>query len=219
MDRVITAICVQERNHQRVSIDLDGEYVFGLSRIVGAWLKVGDHISDEKIATLKAQDSNEVAFQSALRLLNRRLRSSEEIRKGLIAKGFEPEQVDDIIQRLISDKLLNDEKFMHSWIESRSHFHPRSRRLLKLELRKKGIADDLIDTALADSVEDTDLAYQAATQYARRLANLEWFEFRKRLSAFLGRRGFSYGTIVPVVNTVWEEQNQQQGNPGENEGS
>lgn len=218
MDRVITAICVQERNHQRVSIDLDGEYAFGLSRIVGAWLKVGDQISDEKIATLKAQDSNEVAFQSALGLLNRRLRSSDEIRKGLIAKGFEPGQVDGVIQRLVSDRLLNDEKFMHSWIESRSHFRPRSRRLLKLELRKKGIADDLIDTALADSADDTDLAYQAGTQYARRLANLEWFEFRKRLSAFLGRRGFSYGTIIPVVNAVWEEQNQQQGNPGENEG-
>ena len=37
----ITALKLQKRNHQRVNVYLDGEYAFGLTRIVAAWLAVG----------------------------------------------------------------------------------------------------------------------------------------------------------------------------------
>ena len=53
MNHRITAIQAQKRNPQRVSVFLDGEFAFGLSRIVAAWLAVGQEISDEKIALLK----------------------------------------------------------------------------------------------------------------------------------------------------------------------
>ncbi len=59
--------------------------------------------------------------------------------------------------------------------------------------------------ALDGVIDETDLAYQAATRYAGRLKDLDWELFRKRLVAFLGRRGFSYGTIAPVVSRVWSE--------------
>jgi len=49
VDREITGIKVQKRNPDRVSIYLDGEYAFGLSRIVAAWLYTGQRLSDEKI--------------------------------------------------------------------------------------------------------------------------------------------------------------------------
>jgi SOS response regulatory protein OraA/RecX len=34
---------------------------------------------------------------------------------------------------------------------------------------------------------------------------LDWQEFRKKLSAFLARRGFSYDTVAQVVKTSWDE--------------
>ena len=34
---------------------------------------------------------------------------------------------------------------------------------------------------------------------------LEWNEFRKKLSEFLARRGFSYSVIAPVVTRIWNE--------------
>jgi regulatory protein len=61
------------------------------------------------------------------------------------------------------------------------------------------------------------LANRAAIQYARRLTGIDWLTFRKRLSAFLARRGFSYGTIAPVVQSVWEMQNLETGKNQENE--
>jgi len=72
MMHTITALTLQKRNRQRVSVFLDGEYSFGLARIVAAWLEVGQELSDEKIAQLRAEDEREVAYQRALRLIQYR---------------------------------------------------------------------------------------------------------------------------------------------------
>jgi regulatory protein len=72
-------------------------------------------------------------------------------------------------------------------------------------LRQKGVAEDAIQQALAEAEDDENLALQTARQYAHRLTRSDWETFRKRLGAFLGRRGFSYGTIAPILRQVWDE--------------
>jgi SOS response regulatory protein OraA/RecX len=37
------------------------------------------------------------------------------------------------------------------------------------------------------------------------LQELEWLDFRKKLGAFLARRGFSYATIEPIIKRLWDE--------------
>ena len=59
MGKQITDLKAQKRNHQRVNVYLDGEYAFGLSRIVAAWLHVGQELSPEKIKELKLEDELE----------------------------------------------------------------------------------------------------------------------------------------------------------------
>ncbi len=91
MKHKITALTLQKRNHQRVSVFLDDEYAFGLARIVAAWLEVGQELSDEKIAQLRAEDEREVAYQRALRLIQYRPRSESEIRQ-LLRRHQTPEE-------------------------------------------------------------------------------------------------------------------------------
>ncbi len=207
MEGTITAIKAQKRNPNRVSIELDGEYAFGVSRIVGAWLKIGDHLTQEKITTLLEKDANEVVFQRALTLINHRPRTEHEIRQKLIEKGYTTAQIDLTVEKLRESNLVQDATFARMWVENRNQLHPRSRRLISYELRRKGIANELIDAALQDSEEDSELAFQAANQYARRLAGLDWSAFRKKLAAFLARRGFDYGTINLTVSRIWKEIN------------
>jgi regulatory protein len=83
MDHKITALKLQKRNSQRVNVYLDGEYTFGLARIIAAWLQIGQMISDEKIAQMQAEDAKEVAYQRALNLLGLRPHTRNEIRKNL----------------------------------------------------------------------------------------------------------------------------------------
>ena len=83
MAQRITAIEPQQKNPQRVNIYLDGEFAFGLAVVVAAWLKVGQELGEEKIASLKMQDEREVTYQKALHFLSYRPRSSAEVRQNL----------------------------------------------------------------------------------------------------------------------------------------
>jgi regulatory protein len=204
MSRIVTAMKVQKRNPQRVNIYLDGAYAFGLARITAAWLQIGQQLSVEKIAQLKADDSYEAAHQKALHLLNYRPRSSTEVRKNLEKHGYDPEVIEQVLERLGRSGLVNDGQFAQTWVDNRSEFRPRGRRLLSMELHQKGLDDEAIESALSE-LDEAELAAQAALKYMRKLQGLPKPDFRRKLAGFLARRGFGYDVIEPVLERVWQE--------------
>lgn len=200
----ITAIEPQKKNPNRVNIHLDGEFAFALSRITAAWLKVGEGLTDEKIARLQIEDERERAYQQAMLFLSYRARSEKEIRQNLLKHEFSEEVIEGTLERLRESGLADDNEFARAWVENRNVFRPRSRRALTLELRQKGLDDETVQTAVAD-VDERALAYESARKRAPRLNGLEWGEFRRKLSEYLARRGFPYSVIVSVVTQIWNE--------------
>lgn len=209
MGRKITSLKVQKRNRERVNVYLDGEFSFGLSRIVAAWLQVGHELDDEKIEALQAEDEQEVAYQRGLNFISFRDRSENEIRKYLLDKDTPPATIEHVVERLQRSGLLNDQRFAKRWVENRSEYRPRGRRALAYELRRKGISKEAIDSAVALIDEDA-LAYEAARKQSRKYRNLEWPEYRKKMVGFLARRGFNYEISASAAERVWTE-----GNDGE----
>jgi len=185
----ITAIVAQKKHPNRVNIHLDGEFAFGLAKITAAWLRVGQELDEKKIEQLQAEDARERALQQALLFLSYRARSESEIRQNLRKHEIPETVIEETIGRLSRDGLANDDQFASAWVENRSTFRPRSRRMMALELRQKGLDDESMKSALKD-VNDDALAYEAALKRAPRFKSLEWSEFRKKLSDFLARRGF-----------------------------
>lgn len=202
--RKITAIEAQKKNPSRVNIHLDGEFAFGLERITAAWLRVGQELDERKIGQLQAEDARERAVQQALLFLSYRARSESEIRRNLRKHEIPEDVIEETLERLRRDGLANDGQFAQAWVENRTAFRPRSRRMLALELRQKGLDDELAKSAL-EGVDDEVLAYEAASKRAGRFKGLDWNEFRKKLSDFLARRGFPYPVIASVVTRVWNE--------------
>lgn len=210
--RKITALQVQKRNPNRVNVHLDGEYAFGLARIVAGWLQVGQTLDEDKIAELKAQEARERAMQQALLYLSYRARSEKEIRQNLSKHEIPDEVIEETLERLRRNGFANDKQFASAWVENRSTFRPRGRRALAMELRQKGIDDATIESVL-EEIDENSLAYEAGLKKARKLKGaalssskgLEWSEFRKKTSEFLARRGFSFSVIAPIVSRLWKE--------------
>jgi regulatory protein len=201
----ISAIEPQQNNPQRVNIYLDGVFAFGLARITAGWLKVGQELSEEKISVLQAEDAGEMTYQKALHFLSYRPRSLAEVRQNLAKRSIPATLIDETLDRLQRAGLVNDRDFAQAWVENRNTFHPRSKSALRLELRRKGLSDEIVQTVLDEQVNEETLAFEAARKYAPRLAGREWLDFRLKLSGFLARRGFSYATITPIVSEVWKE--------------
>jgi regulatory protein len=200
----ITALEVQRKNPDRVNVHLDGEFAFGLARIVAAWLRVGQELSEEKIEQLIGEDGRERAFQQAMLFLSFRARSESEIRRNLRKHEFPEPMIEQTIERLRQDGLADDDQFAQAWVENRNTFRPRSRRMMAMELKQKGLADEAIQSAI-QNVDDASSAYEAARKRAVRFKGLEWTDFRQKLSEFLARRGYSYSVIMPVVTRIWNE--------------
>ena len=204
MGLIITALTAQIRNRNRVNVFLDGDFAFGLSRIIAAWLHVGQELSDEKIAALQAEDSQEVAYQKVIRYLSYRQRSTDEVRRHLEKQGASPEITETVMERLLRNGLIDDQRLAQDWVENRSDHRPRSRRALVYEMKQKGIPEGAIEQALVDWDEE-EMAYQAARKQARKIKHLDWLEFRQKMVAHLARRGFSYETAAPAVSRIWQE--------------
>ena len=200
----ITAISAQKNKPNRVNIYLDGEFAFGLARITAAWLKTGDVLSEDRIAKLQADDTRERAYQQAMLYLSYRARSEKEIRQNLRKHEIPDAIIEETLERLKQARLADDNQFAQMWVENRNTFRPRSKRALEIELRQKGLNNEAIQASLSN-VDEEALAYEAGLKRATRFKGQEWSEFRKKLSEFLARRGFSYSTIAPIVTRIWNE--------------
>ncbi len=200
----VTALRLQQRNKTRVNLYLDGRFAFGLAKIVAARLAVGQELDEAAIAQLRAQDDLEQAYERALKFLGPRPRSESEVRRRLKEYRIAPATTEEVVARLRQAGLVNDQAFASYWVENRSTFRPRSKRVLRAELKQKGVSDDVLREAL-DHTNDAEAVYTLARARARRLHGLEYQEFRRKLGDFLARRGFDFDLITPVVDRVWTE--------------
>jgi len=205
----VTGLVVQRRNPNRVSVYLDGEYAFGLHRITAAWLRVGQQLEADQIDDLKQKDLSEVIYQSALRLLNYRQRTAVEMTNRLLKKGYESDQVREVIDRLLQNHLLDDQQFAEDWVRDRKAFHPRSKRLMAYEMMNKGLDREIVQTVLVNAGDESLLAEAAARRSMRKWSGMEEKEFITHCAAFLGRKGFAAGISFSTARAIWKELQQE----------
>lgn len=203
-EKTITKLAVQKNNTRRVNVFLDEKFAFGVSRMAGRRLQIGQKLSQPEIDQLLSEDEDEVVREKALDLLKLRPLAEKELRKKLLAKGFESERIERVIGQFKESELIDDQKFSALWVENRRAFHPRSQRMIAYELRQKGIAEEIILDSL-QNVEDDQTAFDLAFRYSKRLANLDWQTFRKRLGGYLARKGYDFETIDWVTRRIWSE--------------
>jgi regulatory protein len=209
MLKEITDLRLQKNNPNRVNVFIDGFFSFGISRVVAAWLKVGQNISEEEIEKLIANEINEKAFQSALHFLGFRNRTEYEIKINLSGKGFEEKEIRQVIDNLKTLGYLNEETFAREWVESRSTSKPRGRRLLEYELQQKKISPEKIDQALLSLPDEFTLALKAARKVIHRYEKMECSDFDKKVTGFLYRRGFDFEISREAKKILWEEAQQR----------
>ena len=209
MAREITALRFQKHNKDRVNVYLDGHFAFGLAAVEAARLHVGETLTDEEIVELKMKDAVERAHERALNYLSYRPRSEAEVRRNLRDKDVESAVIDAVIGRLTRSGLLDDREFARYWVDNRAQFNPRGLRGLQHELRQKGVSRDVIDDALASFDVDA-AARKVAEEGARRLSQAAPRDFRRKLQAYMARRGFSYAVIKPLVQEKLEERRREE---------
>ncbi len=202
----ITALRAGRGRGKRVNIFLDGKFAFSLEAEVAAkeGLQVEQEISADRIKTLSRSDDIQRCFNAATLYLSYRPRSEPELRERLRRRKFGNDSIEKALARLREQGLVDDTAFAQFWKENRDYFSPRSQRLTKLELKRKGVAEEIIDRVV-NTIDDEDSAYRAGSKKVRSITGSDYEKFRRRLGDHLKRRGFSYGVINHTVARLWQD--------------
>jgi regulatory protein len=205
---------------ERARIHVDGEeqprFEVALDLLLRAGLTVGDVLDAARADDLEREDEGYRAREAAIRLLAQRARSEAELRQRLTRKDIAPAVVDRTLAWLQEGGYLDDRAFAEAFVRDRLRLRPRGRAGLIQELRRKGVDGDTAEAAAdavmaAESVDDVDLAVEAARAWARKNAPLvreaardmeQRQRARRRLYGHLARRGFAPPPIRSAMDAV-----------------
>jgi regulatory protein len=204
---VITAIGPDPRRAGAIRIEVDRAPFASVSQdlVAEERLAPGRELDDALRERIGLEAEIEGAFRTVLRALERRSFARADLGRRLRRKGHAPEAVDHALERAAEMRLLDDGAFALNYVETRSG---RGRGPLRLtrDLLAMGVERRLIDRALAayaaDGMDRGGLPLSLATKRAGQLGNLPREVKRRRLLAYLARRGFSGRDITEMVGRV-----------------
>lgn len=205
----ITAISANPRRTGRFDVVVNGSLAATLSieAIERLQLTVGA-VVDERVQSALARETGIVAtYDRALNMIALRARSAAELRRLLLRKGEPAENVEVAIERLVRAGFLDDASFAKQFARSKAVGAGLSRRRVQQELAKRGVARDLADAAIAEAFEDEQIDEEGTLERVARkklksLARLDIPVQRRRLYAFLARRGYDGDDIIRALRTV-----------------
>ena len=142
----------------------------------------------------------------AFLLLKFRLRSEKEIYQRLKNKKFDEGIVRETITFLKDKNFINDDEFARAWMESRIK-KPLGLIRIKRELRLKGIDNGIIEKQIKEITQDyseEEIVSKITQDKFRKLKNIEPVKAKRRIYAYLLRRGFSPEAVIDAINQVYQ---------------
>ena len=144
------------------------------------------------------------AYNYALTLLAARPYATRALQRKLIQKEYSAADADDAIRRLVDNGLLNDAKYAEQYARSKMVATGASKRRLQQDLYRKGIKGEVATEAIASVIESEEIDTAAVVEQVARkklaqMGDLEPLVLRRRLFAFLARRGYELDEIKGVV--------------------
>ncbi|NLA59210.1 MAG: regulatory protein RecX [Firmicutes bacterium] len=152
------------------------------------------------------------AKSQALYYLKFRSRSSAEMDAYLTRKGFERYVREEVLDWLRQLGYIDDLQFARNWIQNRIRTNPMGERRLVQELRQKGIPKEVIEKAVEEfreSVDERDLTFKVAAERARIYADEAGETAKRKLTAYLLRRGFGLDDVRNAVERVLEQDREE----------
>jgi regulatory protein len=204
---VLTALEPDPRRPGTLRVEVDGVR-FGavpeeLARAAG--LAAGLPLDVELHERLTAAADAEGAFRTLLRALERRSFARADLARRLVRKGHPRPAVDAALERAEGLGLLDDAAYARNYVQTRAARGRGPARVTR-DLMAMGVDRAHIDRALAaewpEGSDRTGVPLALAAKRAQQLGNLPRPVKRRRVLAYLARRGFAGRDISDLVARV-----------------
>lgn len=194
----ITDMQIQKRNKSRANIYIDGEFAFALEMltVMKLGLKIGKEIDVDTVKMALFDSETSVAFGKAVDYLARAMKTTKQMRDYLTKKGYAPDVVECVIDKLKGYKYLDDETYAKLYTQqSKTH---KGQRRIKQELLNKGISHTEVDSQV--QIDEDDQLATATTLAQKYLKNKDRdIKTMQKLQRFLLYRGFDFDIVNSVI--------------------
>ena len=196
----ITSITPQIKDKTRCNIYIDGRFCCGLTleATVKNRLKVGQTIDPVRLAEIQLESEKNTALDKALTHVSATRKTEKQVRDFLAGKGYLPAVVDYVIEKMRGYNFLNDSEYAEAYVEFAGV--KKGGRLIKMELRAKGVAEEEIDAALQNL--DGETQGQAASAILQKYMRHKTADKETLAKAFryLMGKGFDYETARAALS-------------------
>ncbi len=146
------------------------------------------------------------AYSKMARLCSRSEQCSADIRKKIIVFELVSEVVDDIIEKLKSEKYLDDKRYVKAYIADKFRINKWGKIKMRHYLKMKGLPEDIIRKELEDINEEKYKAVLIKTMKtkAKTIKKKNRFEKMGQIIRFAQTRGFEPELIHRYMNSVLE---------------
>lgn len=206
----ITAITPQKHDAARCNIEVDGRFFCGMQllTVMEHRLKVGSIVTEEELSQLQLAGERQTALDKALTHISASMKTERDIRDFLRRKGYLQDVADYVVGKMKGYGYLDDEAYARAYAESAGK--RKGGRLIRMELKRKGVSDQAIAAALSEGVDEGAAAKAALEKYLRGKKPDE--KTLRKAYAHLMSKGFDYDTARSALAGLrsdaedeWEE--------------
>ena len=196
----ITAITPQVKDKSRCNIYVDGRFCCGLTleTVVKNRLKVGQSVTQEGVENMQVESEKQTALNKALSFLSATRKTEKEISVHLTKKGYLPAVIGYVMEKLREYDFVNDAEYAEVYAESAAK--RKGGRLIRMELKGKGLSDEAIASAVSglDSKQELETAERLLEKYMRG-KQADKLTLQKAYRHLVGK-GFDYETVKEALS-------------------
>ena len=204
--QAITALEPDPRRPGAVRVSAqDVSWTIAAADVAASGARVGVTVDDALREALERAADAEAAFRTAIRSIEQRSHARTDLGRKLVRKGHARPAVEVALERCAGLGLLDDAAFARHFVETRAA-RGRGPARLRRDLYAMGVAGSHVDAALADLQSDGDQtgeqALALASKRAGQLSGVPREARKRRLLAFLARRGYTGEAARSAVDRV-----------------
>ena len=213
---IITKIELQKKNKNRYNLYLDDEFRTGIHEDVLVYynLHVKMEIDDEFYNEILRKEIFAKAKNEAVHFISYRLRSTMEIRNKMKSNEYEDSIIDEVIEFLEQYNFIDDYNFAKAFIYDKSTIAKHSLKKISIDLKHKGIQNDIIQKALDHYIdegfdfESDTLAHLVGKKYKQyeNKGKFTTYEVTQKVIQYFYQKGFGIDKVKLALNDYKESE-------------
>ena len=198
--KVITDIKPQVKTPTRCSIYLDNVFYCGLEleTVMRHRLKIGDQIEPERLDEIQFDSERVRALDKALSFVTKSKKTQKQVKEHLYSKGYTEQTVESVIEKMKDYRFLDDGDYAETY--ARSYSKTKGKKLIEIELKKKGVSEEDMSEAIENIGDQTESAVSIAEKYLKN--KIKDKQNMLKCYKYLLSKGFEYDVAKSAIERL-----------------